>query len=147
MALLFVFLRNTCSTFSLSYWLPGKKSMGKGMEALRKGGELLYFFSESEALSWNHMFLIFLGFQKKQQASGCSSLKVVEFHMVQSTICSRYSRIHRLVLAQYFLYFTTCVLQLLNNYHFSCHSNQISSTLKWDLRIIWGFEFKADNTV
>lgn len=95
-------------------------------------------FSESESTELKpHASYLLLGFQKKQRWNGCSSLKVVGFHMAQSTICSKCSRILRLVLTKFFLYVITCVLQMLCNDHFSCHSDLISATLKWDLRVIW----------
>lgn len=122
----FAFLKNMCSTFSLCYSVPGKKSVGKSMEAVREGGDMLYIFSESESTKLKpHASYLLSGFQKKQRLNGCSSLKVVGFHMAQSTIYSKYSRILRLVLTMSFLYIITCVLQMLNNDHFSCHSDLI----------------------
>ena len=95
-------------------------------------------FSESESMELKpHASYLLLGFQKKQRSNGCSSLKVAGFHMAQSTICKKYSRILRLVLTKSFLYIVTRVLQMLSNDHFSCHSDLISDALKWNLRVIW----------
>lgn len=143
MSLGFAFLKNMCSTFSLCYSLPGKKSVGKRMEAVREGGDMLYIFSESGSTKLKpHASCLLSGFQKKQRSNGCSSLKVVGFHMAQSTTYSKYSRILRLVLTMSFPYIITCVLQMLSNDHFSCHSDLISAASKWDLRVIWWIEFK-----
>lgn len=113
-----------------------------------RGRRRAVHFLESESMEFKqHASYLLLGFQKKQRSSGCGSLKVVEFHMARSRICSKYSQILRLVLTKSFLYVITCVLQMLSNDRFSCHPDLFSATLKWDLSymvdaVIWWIEFK-----
>lgn len=102
--------------------------------------QAIHFLNSESTELKPHASYLLLGFQKKQRLNGCSSLKVAGFHMAQSTICSKYSRILRLVLTKSFLYVITYVLQMLSNDCFSCHSDLILATFKWDLRVICWIE-------
>lgn len=97
---------------------------GEEYGSIERGRRHAIHFSESESMELKpHASYLLLGFQKKQRLNGCSSLKVAGFHTAESTICSKYSRILRLVLTKSFLYIITCVLQMLSNDHFTCHSD------------------------
>lgn len=139
MAFGFAFLRNTCSTFSLWYWL-GRNQWGRVWKQWEGEERFCTFFTIWSTESNPHASYLFLGYQKKQQSSGCSSLKVVEFHTVQSTIYSRYSRSLRLVFNKSFLCIITIVSKILSNDCFSCHSDLISAILKRNLRLLLGIQ-------